>query len=86
MTANEVMRHSHRHHPGLALAISGLLIAAAFASFIFMVPQGESDPYRSPLWIAVFWGALMVFYGLFRVIRGDSKLDHQHGGTNADPQ
>lgn len=73
------------HHRGLALALGGLIIAAAFASFIFLVPQSDSLS-RSPLWIAVIWGALMIIYGVYRMIRGDSKLDHEHGGTNSEPQ
>lgn len=85
MIAIQGAGHRATHHRGLALAIGGLIIAAAFASFIFLVPQSDTLS-RSPLWIAVIWGGLMVVYGGYRMIRGDSKLDHEHGGTNSEPQ
>lgn len=85
MSASATAGHRSAHHRGLALALGGLIIAAGFASFIFLVPQADTVT-RSPLWIAVIWGALMVGYGVYRMIRGDSKLDHEHGGTNSEPQ
>lgn len=85
MIASQATGRRPAHHRGLGLALGGLIIAAGFASFIFLVPQSDVLT-RSPLWIAVIWGALMIIYGVYRMIRGDSKLDHEHGGTNSEPQ
>ncbi|WP_279402623.1 hypothetical protein [Arthrobacter sp. JCM 19049] len=39
---------------------------------------------RSPLWIPVIWGVMVIVYGCYRLIRGNSDLDHERGGTHAD--
>ncbi|MGR6900106.1 MULTISPECIES: hypothetical protein [Glutamicibacter] len=83
MVFHGAISHPRRNTRGLAFAFSGLIFTLAFAAFLFLVPQGH-EVSRSPLWIPVIWGVMVIVYGCYRLIRGDSDLDHERGGTHAD--
>lgn len=83
MTTNNGKPQPNKMRPGLGLIITGAVIALGFAAFLLLTP-GNTITSRSPLWIAVAWGVLMVLYGAYRAVRGKSRLDHPRGGTDAD--
>ncbi|MFJ2618451.1 hypothetical protein [Glutamicibacter sp. NPDC087344] len=70
-----------KRRPGLWLMIIGGLIAAGFAILALLSEAGSSP---GPLWIVVGWGGLVFLYGLYRVVKGPSSLDHRKGGTDAN--
>ncbi|PRA00532.1 hypothetical protein CQ010_13235 [Arthrobacter sp. MYb211] len=72
----------HSKHLGLGLAAGGALLAAMFLAIIFWVPMGLI-PSMNPMWIVVAWGAMLMCWGVFRLIAGPSSLDHLNGGTSA---
>lgn len=69
-------------HLGLGLCAGGALTALIFLAIIFWFPIGLV-PSMNPLWIVVAWGAMLMCWGIFRLIAGPSRLDHLAGGTNA---
>ncbi len=75
------LRGTNRHRPGLWLMIIGGLLAVGFAVYALLAAP---DSTSGPLWIVVGWGALVFFYGLYRVIRGRSAVDHPRGGTDVN--
>lgn len=81
MTSRQPEKDSRRKHLGLGLLIGGLIIVAFFLAFL-LIPQ-NTDESISPMWIGVVWGALMAIWGVFRMIKGSSKLDHPQGGSDA---
>lgn len=66
-----------RRRPGLWLVIIGGLLAVGFGIYAAISAS-------TPLWIVAGWGALVFLYGLYRLIRGGSKLDSPRGGTDAN--
>lgn len=78
MTQNQPATHQPR--PGLWLTIVGALIAIGFTIYALVATP---DSTAMPLWIVVGWGGLVCLYGLYRLIRGRSPLDHPRGGTDS---
>lgn len=74
-------RNSSR--PGLWMVIIGALIAVFFA--IIAITTSASNT-SIPFWIFVGWGGLVMLFGLYRLIRGRSSLDHPKGGTDVNGQ
>ncbi|WP_334122998.1 hypothetical protein [Glutamicibacter sp.] len=73
----------HKKRGGIGLVIGGALIAMLFLAFIYIVPHsGPTD--TAPLWLGAIWAMLAMCWGFFRFVAGPSKLDHLHGGTDAD--
>lgn len=81
MTSQRPEKAAGRKHLGLGLLIGGLIILVFFLAFL-LIPQ-NADKSMSPMWIGVAWGGLMAIWGLFRMIKGPSKLDHPRGGSDA---
>ncbi|UYQ77223.1 hypothetical protein OF385_14555 [Glutamicibacter sp. JL.03c] len=79
MQENQAGKSSHR--PGLWLMVVGGLLAVGFAIYAVLAAP---DSTSGPLWIVVGWGALVFLYGLYRMIRGRSSIDHRAGGTDAN--
>ncbi|WP_313811281.1 hypothetical protein [Glutamicibacter sp.] len=73
----------HKKHGGVGLIIGGAIIAMLFLAFIYVVPHSSPSD-ATPLWIGAIWAMLAMCWGLFRFVAGPSKLDHLHGGTDAD--
>lgn len=66
--------------PGLWLVIIGGVVAVVFAILALTI---ASDSTAGPFWIVFGWGLLAFLFGLYRLIRGRSSLDHGRGGTDA---
>lgn len=81
MSYNHATPRSTR--PGVWLMLVGALIALSFAIFAVAVSTVEGV---GPLWIVVGWGVLIFLYGLYRLVKGPSSLDHKAGGTDANGQ
>lgn len=69
-----------RRRPGLWLVLIGAVVAIVFAVLALTI---ASDSTAGPFWIVVGWAGLVFLFGLYRMIRGRSSLDHRRGGTDA---
>lgn len=81
MTSPNAQESSHRPRRGLWLLIGGLVVAGFFLTFLLISQSAATS--LTPMWIGVAWGALMAVWGLYRLLKGPSKLDHPQGGTDA---
>lgn len=70
---------------GVGLAIAGVLIAGLFAIFM-NIDQTSGEGWKSPMLIGVLLGLIMLVFGIYRLAKGNSKLDYPHGGTNNEPE
>lgn len=70
---------------GVPLAITGFLVAVLFALYAF-IGQDPGEGWRTPLLIGVFFGVIMLGFGIYRALKGPSALDYPRGGTNNEPE
>lgn len=70
---------------GIPLAITGVLLAALFGTYM-AVGQDPGQGWKSPMLIGVLLGLIMLVFGLYRALKGPSNLDYAKGGTNNEPE
>ncbi|ASN39408.1 hypothetical protein [Paeniglutamicibacter terrestris] len=70
---------------GVGLAISGALIAALFGIFM-SIDQMTGEGWKSPMLVGVLLGLIMLVFGIYRLVKGNSSLDYPQGGTNNEPE
>lgn len=70
---------------GAGILITGFLLAALFGANI-TVGKDPGEGLNNPVWIGVFFGVLIMGYGLYRAIKGSGMLDYPQGGTNNEPE
>lgn len=81
--AGAAKRRRNRSRPGLWMVIIGALIAVIFAIIALTTSASNTS---IPFWIFVGWGGLVMLFGVYRLIRGHSSLDHPKGGTDVNGQ
>lgn len=74
-----------KRRKGSGLLIAGLLITVLFVVFMFL-GQDPGQGLKTPVWIGVAFGGIMALFGLYRMVKGPSPLDHPGGGTNSEPE
>lgn len=64
--------------------VVGLLITTLFVVSI-LIGHGTAEGLKTPVWIGVAFGGLLVLFGLYRMLKGPSPLDHLGGGSKSEP-